>query len=817
MMKLNDFRIGWRTLVQEPAYSLVVILGLGVGLAASMLLFGFVQYSWQYNASVPDVDNVYVVKHRANVDPRAPTYELAPLFLRLVAQKTQGVALASAYLPSRPNETGFTIHIDGKLSQLVSVTATPGFAGLLGLQALHGNLDAALENPDSIVVTEASAVRLFGEPDVVGRSVQAEGKVARIGAVIRNPAANTTIPFEMLLGVNSVLMDKNVRDEMNTGNEGWPAKMLIRVHPGASVADITAALQQAVDNAPQVQRLPADLKQRLGQRKVIDIALSPLRDAYFDMNVEGNFIAGTGDRANRAVVAGLGAIAVLIIALAAMNYVNLAVVRVLRRQREMAMRKVLGASMRQVVLQLLAESLLVALVATGLGLLLAWLALPLFSALVNRDLDGILAPANIAAALGLGVLLGVVTAIWPAWIAVHVRPGEALAGRAGTESHRGMQLRRAMTVVQVSTAMGFASVTLAVAWQTEFAMRAHPGFDAAPMLVIDLPFDAMNSQDVARNMLTALSAHPAIAGYAVSEDAIGRKNGIYHRELKRPEGGASSTEMKWVGPGFFEHYRIKPEAGRLFNSRVDKEDDPVPLVINAIAARELGFATPAAAVGQTLVYPGGAEGKPIHKRVVGIAPEIRFYSLREKPRAMGYELSTASTILSVRAAGTVPEAERAIRAIWPKYFPDAILEMHHASDVLAMNYADDARMAKLLAIATAIALAIAAFGTYVLAAHTVQRRAKEIVMRKLHGARRRDIGALVVREIGALTLVSALVGLPLAAIAIERYLASFVEHAPIGYWTLAFALASTLVVAMLAVARQAWIAMRMLPAEALRV
>ena len=137
-MKLNDFRIGWRTLVQEPAYSLVVILGLGVGLAASLLLFGFVQYSWQYNASVPDVDKVYVVKHRANTDPRAPWYDQVPMFLRHAAQKTQGVAAAVAYLPSRPNETGFTVSIDGKLSQLASLTATPGFAEMLGLQATRG-------------------------------------------------------------------------------------------------------------------------------------------------------------------------------------------------------------------------------------------------------------------------------------------------------------------------------------------------------------------------------------------------------------------------------------------------------------------------------------------------------------------------------------------------------------------------------------------------------------------------------------------------------------------------------------------------------
>jgi ABC-type antimicrobial peptide transport system permease subunit len=142
--------------------------------------------------------------------------------------------------------------------------------------------------------------------------------------------------------------------------------------------------------------------------------------------------------------------------------------------------------------------------------------------------------------------------------------------------------------------------------------------------------------------------------------------------------------------------------------------------------------------------------------------------------------------------------------------------MHRAGDILAANYADDARLAKLLAIATGIALAIAAFGTYVLSAHTVQRRAKEIVMRKLHGARRRHIGLLVVREIGNLTLIASAVALPLAAVAIERYLATYVEHAPVGYWTLLSALASTFAVSLIAVARHAWIAMRMMPAEALR-
>jgi ABC-type antimicrobial peptide transport system permease subunit len=183
---------------------------------------------------------------------------------------------------------------------------------------------------------------------------------------------------------------------------------------------------------------------------------------------------------------------------------------------------------------------------------------------------------------------------------------------------------------------------------------------------------------------------------------------------------------------------------------------------------------------------------------------------------MGFELSLANAVVSVRAAGTVAGVESVVRAQWQKHFPNSILTMRPASDIIRMNYADDARMARLLAVATGIALAIAAFGTYVLSAHTVQRRSREIVLRKLHGARRRDIGRLVVQEIGTLTLAAAAIGLPLAALAIQRYLATFVEQAPVGYWTMLAALASTLAVALGAVARHAWIAMRIMPAAALR-
>lgn len=813
-MKFKDFLIGWRTLVREPAYSLVVVLGLGVGFATSLLLLGFVNYSWQYNAQVPDAAHVYVIKQRHNVDPKAPWYDQAPMNLRYAAATVPGVIDATGYLPARAQDAGLTVRVGGHLHRLDGLTVLPSFPGMLGVQAIGGDLKLALEQPDSIAISEAAAIRLLGTADAVGRTMTVDGKLLRIGAVVHTPPVNTTIPFEALLGVNSMVTPPELREEMLTGKQGWWTKLLIRVHPDADLAAVTAALQQVIDRLPHNQKLAPEIKARLGNRKPMDIALSPLREAYFDREITETFASGPGQRANPVIVAGFGAMAVLILMLAAINYVNLAAVRVLQRQREVAMRKVMGAGVRHIVLQLLAESMLVALLATGLGLLLAAAALPLFAELVDRQLDGILSLANIGAALGLGALLGVLTAIYPAWIALRVRPSVVLAGRADSESMGGMRLRRAMTVVQVATAMGFASIALAVAWQSDFALRTSPGFDPAPLLIIDLPEQVRNSVK-ARGFMAALAGQPGVAGVAVSEDAVGRRKNEWFSDLTRPQGVSASMEMKSVSVDFFALYGIKAQVGRLFDRRQDQEDDPVPLVINAVAARQLGYATPEAALGQTLLFKG-PDGKVVHKRVLGIAPELRFHSLREAPRPVAYELWTAGTTLSVRATGPLGELEATVQALWPSYFPESRLALHHAKTILAANYADDARMAKLLAIATGIALAIAAFGTYVLSARTVQRRAKEIVMRKLYGAGRGHIGLLVVREIGTLTLIAAALGLPLAAVAIERYLATFVEHAPIGYWTLLLALASTLAVSLAAVARHAWIAMRMMPADALR-
>lgn len=809
-----DLRIGWRTLVQEPAYTLTAIFSLGIGLAASLLLLGFVRYSMEYDSHVPDVEQVVVVKHHFNVEPSSPLFDIAPMFLRETALQTPGVADATSYIPARPEITPLTVRAGRQLMTVRSLIVLPGFPALLGMRALQGDMASALERPDRFVITESGALRLFGTRDALGRTITAEGHTMQVGAVLPSPPANTTIPFEILFGVNGALVEPDIRHEMLTGEHGWMAKTLLRLQPGASLPAILERLQQAVDKAPALNQFPPEVRERLGQRKAIELAVTPLREAYFDDKVVNSFIALPGDRANPRIVAGLAVLAALILLLAAINYVNLTTVRVLRRQREIAMRKVLGAGVPQIVAQFLCESLLLALTATVVGLLLAWLALPVFSQLVNRQLDGLFSSQNVVAAVGIGALLGALTAAYPAWIALRVHPTQVLAGRPDSESRGSMHWRRALTVVQIATAMGLASVTIAVAWQTEYAMRAAPGFDPSPLVVVDMP-GHVRDEDKARRFISALQAQPGVAGVAISEDPVGRLDWLWTRTLKRPGGVSASMEMKAVSANFFETYGIAPAAGRLFQSAVDRDDDATTMVLNAVAARALGFASAEQAVGQSVTF-SAFDNAVVTARIVGIAPELRFRSLREPPSAMAYALGKQGMVLSVRAAGAPEEVERAAQALWPRYFPDAIPKIYRAADVLEAHYAEDARMARLLAVATAIALTIAAFGTYALSANTVQRRAREIVLRKLHGARRTDIGLLVVREAGTLILAAAVISLPVALLLIERHLSGYVERAPIGYWTLALALLLTLAVALIAITRHTRTAMRLSPAQALR-
>jgi putative ABC transport system permease protein len=803
-MRLRDFRIGWRLLLRHPLHSAVEILGLATGFAVCFLLLGFVLHSFSYDNDVPERERVFVIKHRLNFIPQPQWMEYTPFALRGVALHSGLPLEVSAWWPRKT-----TLRMQGRLQELEVTAVDPAFRDIVGLLAVEGDLRQALTQPDGLALTRQTARRLFGDASPLGRTVEINQQTLQVRAVLPDRPANSTMPFAALVGTGSALWPEQERRDAMANWTGIGGRIYVKTGAGVTPQALQAVLQDAVDRAPWQAMATAEMKAALGQRKMVDIGLGPLTEAYFDRSVANTM--GTGPRGDKRVVLAIGAAGLLVLLLAAVNYVNLATVRVLRRQREIAVRRVLGATTGQLLRQFMVEAVLLSVAAAGLGVLMAWLLLPLFSQLLERRFDGMLTPAAIAICLLFGALVGAAAGAYPGWMARGVDMGEALAQRGG-ETAGGAWMRRILTTTQFATAMAMGSMALAILWQTQFAAAVPPGFDPIPLRVLELHEAA--DQPAALALADALARLPGVEGVTASQEAPGRDSGTGTRGsivVKRVDGSEISLSVQMVGAEFFRVYGLAAIAGRSFDPALDRlaPDGEQNVMLNMAALRALGWRSAQQALGQRI--------NGWQRRVIGIAPDLRWETLRDPVRPTIYDLASGPRLLTVRMRADAPATlERDIAATWSRYYPERELVMRPVAGYYRQAYAEDVRLAGLMACATAVVFALAAFGVYVLAAHSVERRAREIVLRKLHGAGRGAIAALLGREFLLLTAAAAIPALPLAWLAIQRYLAPFAERSPLGAWAPAATLALTLLLVSAATARHMLAAMRMPPARALR-
>jgi putative ABC transport system permease protein len=791
-MTLRDFRIGWRLLLKEPAYSLAVVLGLAVGLAVCFLLLGFVRYSVTYNRAIPDSEQIFVVKERRNVLPRPDWVAAAPAPLRQVVTVMGPQATATS-----AKAFDLAARVDSRVVPLTLLVAEANYLEFFGVRAIEGDASAALQRPDALVLSQSRARKLFGGASALGRLVHIDGMPFEVRAVVADMPANTSVNLDAMVGMGLHSWDKPPAGI----DAAWyrRAALYVKIAPGVDPRALAALLQDAVTRERDARLSDGLRKAAKGQRPT-DIAMARLSEIYLDPDL----LAGRSGQhyGNQASLAGMAALAVLILLLACANYVNLATVRMLGRQREIAIRKVLGVGAARLAWQFVAESLVVSMLAAVGALMLAWLAMPLFATLVDRRLDGFFTAGGCAAMLALGALAGLLSALYPAWMALRQQAGAGLQGRGGSETHRGMALRRLLSVIQFAAAIGLIAVTLAVNWQTRYASKADPGFDPQPLLVIALPGEPGSA--AAHAFRDALARLPGVTGVAALSDAVGRDGNKIVGVVNRPGAEPVTVELKMVSPEFFQVYRVGALAGRVFDPARDGPKSS-SAVLNAAAAAAFGFASPDAAVGQLI------DGV----RIIGVAPDLRYRTLREAPGPMVYRIDPAQPVLTARIEGGAAAGRALVEALWARHFPNEVPDIEPAAGVFAANYSEDARLAKILTSASLVATALATFGIYVLSAYSVKRRAREIVLRKLYGAGGADVGRLVAREFAWLIGIGALAGLPLAWLAIDRYLAGFVERAPMGGWPMLYALGGVALVALAATARHTLAAVRMSPALAL--
>ncbi|QGZ40054.1 ABC-type antimicrobial peptide transport system permease subunit [Pseudoduganella flava] len=793
-----DFRVGWRALARRPLQAVTMLAGLAVALAAAFLLLGFVHYSFSYDSTVPDNRNVYVFKHRLNLLAQPQWVEQMPLpAYEVLANSGLPLTLCSV-LPHRE-----TLQLGGTWRDITFTEVSDTFPALFGVRATEGDLAAVLARPDGLALTPAGALALFGTANALGRTVRVSGAALRVLALLPEPPPNTTVTYMALVGTKTALWAPGGRDRMRKEWMALAGKLFVKMGPGVQPEAARALMQREAERVT-AQLVGADTVRRLGT--VVEVGITPLADAYFDTSVAAFH---GGPRAAKAGVLALAALAVLILVLAATNYVNLATLRVLERAREIAIRKTLGAGTGRLATQFMTESVVAALAATAAGLLLAWLLLPVFAGLMDRPLAAVLSPATVLAAVALGLAVGLVCGIWPARLALRVLPGQALSGRAGSEPG-GAWLRRALTVFQFAAAIALCALALAIGWQARYAAQADPGFALDDYHVLRMPEAAPKETKLA--FRAALARVPDVAGATTIDQAFGDPAIPMSAAFRREGGDERRIDMVMAGPQFFATTRVKPLAGRTFDAARPALPQARDVMLNESAALALGFASGAAAVGQAIGGP--AEG-PL--RIVGIVPPLRHKDLRQAPRPLVYMVDQGdANVLLMRSALGAEALENGLAPLWRHYFPGHPLAVRPARAAFEDSGADDRRAARLLTLGCLVATGIAASGIYALAAAGVRKRGREIVLRKLHGASRGAIALLVGTEFALLLLAAGALALPPSALAIARYLAGFSSASTATWWALPAALALGALVALAATLRHALTALRLSPAAALR-
>ena len=768
----NYLTVGLRALGKNRTYAFINIFGLTVGLAVCLLLLLFVRYHMQYDAWLPNSERTFQLQSERVATEEPPTFTQRSFYPAAAAiekdfPQIENVAAAWA--------TRGIILKDGQPAYADMLMADADFFDLIQVPFVRGSRESALRDADALVLTESEARRHFGSADPLGRtlSVVRRGVPAelRVTGVIKDLPGNTHLALPMVTRLSPATFadDPGALERWNS----IPAYVYVRLRPGADPAAINAALP-----AWEKRTIPVDTI-GTGQMSRADrwaLHLENVRDVHLGAFQESAMTPGS----DRTTIATFAVVALLILGIACVNFTNLATARASRRAREVALRKVLGAQRRQLIAQFLGESVVISGFALVVALALVEIALPAFNQMLGTRLelhylgsDGALLPMA-----ALALLVGIAGGLYPAFYLSSFRPSTVL--RANQQGGQGSsRLRNLLVLAQFAVSIALIICTAVVYLQTLHVRTADTGYDREGLLIVK----NLNREQVAPSaeaLLREVARLPGVLSVGRSDiTPAGDQRSTTSVQLP------GRTDLVMIGSynvdsGFFKTMGIRTVAGRSFSERFardDSTDNPpagvaVNVLVNASGARQLGFSAPAAAVGAQLRIG------ELPMTVVGVVPDVRYHSLREEMEPILYWMTrTGHSSLIVRYSssegGSV--AER-VGEVWRRQIPDVPFESFFVEDAVAELYEADEARSYAFAASAALAIVVGCLGLYALAAFSAERRVKEIGIRKVLGARTKDIVQLLVWQFSKPVVLANLIAWPVAWWVMRSWLNGFQDR-----------------------------------------
>ena len=784
----NYFKTAFRSFKRNTSYTLINILGLSVGIAACFLIFLVVQFESSFDNFHLKKNSIYRVGTEFhNQDGVSYSAGVAfPVATALRVDFPQMKEVASIF------KDGGEITVEDGSSQQKKYKednfyyAEPQFFNMFNFPFLAGDAKSALSDPNSAVLTQATAEKYFGDwRNAIGKTIKYQNKTLyTVRGILKNIPHNSDFPLSVVASYSALQntgIKNNLNDWVSTFSEAYTFVVL---PPDLPVNKFNAELKDFA-------------KKHRPPEYASDLFIAqPLSEIHYDDRF-GNFI---GHTFSHSLIRALSLIGIFLIVIACVNFINLATAQAVNRSKEVGVRKVLGSKRWQIGVQFLAETALIVFIALILATGIVNLALPYLNKLleVEMTMSFIANPSVILFVVATAITVTLLSGIYPAIILSGFNPITALKSKITAKMVGGISLRRVLVVLQFAIANVLIIGMIIVVSQMNFFRNASLGFDKASIINVPIPADSISHTkiDYVRNQLLA---NPNITGLSFSYRSPS-SDGNWNSDFKfnhSDKSTAFSANLKWADPDYFKTYNLQFVAGRpYFPSDTVRE-----FVVNEMLLKKLGVTNPKDAIGKQMNF---WDGRKVGN-IVGVIKDFNSYSLREPIAPV--VLSTWKDIYQTINIKIRPGQEKAVlpyvQKLWTGTYPDYVYDYQFLDQTIENFYKQEDQLSQLYKIFAGIAIFISCLGLYGLVSFMAVQRTKEVGIRKVLGASARNIVYLLSKEFTVLIIIAFIISAPIAWYIMHKWLQNYTYRIPLSASIFIIAIVSSVVIAWITVGYRA--------------
>lgn len=797
----NYLTVGIRNLLRHKGYSSINVLGLAIGIACCILILLYVQDELSYDRYHEKSDRIYRLAESATIAGRPIEAAVTPPpWAPVMAEEFPEIEQITRLKP--PGSRWLIRYEENRFYERYFVFADSSVFDIFTIPLVQGNAKTALAEPGAVVLSESMADKYFGDENPVGKVITGDDLYEfTITGIMADMPGNSHFHFDFLASYAS-LAPYNLYNEPSTmQNHGFSHDVFTYL-----------LLREGQEPEDLERKFPEFLDRHLGEMlEGIGIVARPFLQPITDIHLHSNMEAELGPNSDIRYVYIFSSLAVFVLLIACVNFMNLSTARSARRAQEVGIRKVLGAQRQQLIRQFTGESIFLSVIALVIALALVHLLLPPFNAVSGKtlamDYQSIwLAPTLV----GIALLTGIVAGGYPAFILSSFRPVAVLTGALKAGASQSF-LRKILITFQFIVSIIMITGTAVVLDQLEYMQNKHLGFDKENVVIVRLPdAEAIKGYTAFKN---AILQYPEILNASTSSSVPGGQPSL---NLVTPEGVPEDQspvyQVIWSDYDFIETLGVEMAAGRTFSREFGS--DSTACLINMATVRSLGWENP---IGKTIKMTGSPDSDPPFE-VIGVMEDFHNKSLHQPIEPLLIRLlSDAASFMEVRIQGNnVTRGIEILEDQWRSIYPS-----HPAMDYsfldadLEQLYIAEQRMGSVFIAGAILSIFIACLGLLGLSSFMSEQRTREIGVRKVLGATISNVVLLLSRDFTKLILLAFVVGAPAAYYVMQTWLENFPYRIELSLGVFALSGLTALLIAWLTVGYQAFRAAASNPADAL--